>query len=666
MHQDAVAQSTGVEKSFDHIITYAYPDDGVVIGQGWNSFAERGTVSRCVDVIEVPIESSTFTNDFKEIKSLFSLFKKQTISIAASGSFGGFSGSGSYSSEQSQKLDTENINLLYEFRSNVAGTRAVGLPDVGLAAHNEITELSDNEGFQVLKEAAQVSAVDALLSRPLPSNSYQIRLSNKARMFATLGDAEGFQAICGDGFVSAIQRGTEVKVLASYNAKTVENRSKFKAAAEGGGFGMSASASKETEAIVTETSKDTQFKIFQTGGAPLAPPSDFNGLRSILSDGTQFIVNPAAYEIQVTPYSALRDEYEFVKSIVPPANLKRLAEYYVILRDHYRSIEYILIEQLAVPTTRKYNEDIVKAYGGIEHLTRLRDKIHSDLEFIESNVANCVNTGSGCTFEAVIADAQKKIDENKALIADYDGTRDFLLSLDLSIESQGNLPPITDSQSTDLNSATASQATQELLTAFGQKNFASIDLKSYDAKALEAARSSFGNEISIIQGVERLQDITDVFSEENSKLGNAFFQRFYSYLLETPLPESILMKTTYDNTKANSDQRKKDFRNAIYLHRLAPWRDYFCEEALSDLMCFSDSELWGVIETANFSGVDQEYRIQKKECHPAITNKFPHHKSPFFGDSRWLYNHPGYNFVRRGKKLNNALHCRTVTLPHSQ
>jgi len=218
-------KNRGAKKSFDQVVTFAYPDDGVVIGQGWDSFSERGTASRCVDVIEVPIETSSFSNDFKEIKSTFSLFKKQTISIAASGSYGGFSGSGSYSSKKSHKLDTEKINLLYEFRSNIAGTRAIGLPEKGPATSNIITEISRNKGFQILKEAPQVSVVDSLLLQPLPATSYQIKLSDSARKFASSNDSKGFRAICGDGFVSAIQRGTEVKVLATYRNPPINNGS---------------------------------------------------------------------------------------------------------------------------------------------------------------------------------------------------------------------------------------------------------------------------------------------------------------------------------------------------------------------------------------------------------------------------------------------------------
>ena len=92
----SVSPNKNSEKIFRGLARYPYPNDGVEIGQGWDSFSEKGTPSRCVEVIEVPIESSAFESNTSEIMSTYSLMKSQSLQAKLSGSLGGFSGGGSF------------------------------------------------------------------------------------------------------------------------------------------------------------------------------------------------------------------------------------------------------------------------------------------------------------------------------------------------------------------------------------------------------------------------------------------------------------------------------------------------------------------------------------------------------------------------------------------
>ena len=106
-------------------IIFPYPGAGAQIGQGWDSFGERGTTGFCVSVEGQRLEHTSFESHVEQIQSTYSLIKKVTSSISAAYSGGSFGGSASASSEKELRIDSDDQNFLFTFESSSGSTFAV-------------------------------------------------------------------------------------------------------------------------------------------------------------------------------------------------------------------------------------------------------------------------------------------------------------------------------------------------------------------------------------------------------------------------------------------------------------------------------------------------------------------------------------------------------------
>lgn len=600
------SNDSNTENYFDPVSTYSYPDDGVVIGQGWNNFTLRGTPARCVNVIEVPIESSVYSSDLKEIKSTYSLFKDESFSAAVSGSFGGFSGGASGSRQKSYKLDTQAINVLFEFASNVSGTQAIGHPDgnhSGIVDTGVFTEIENYSSFS--DEAQKVIAEFA--TNPNPNLSgFRVTLTEDAKkLLENPKGLEEFKSVCGDGFVSAIHRGTDIKVIASYKSKKSESRRKFSYAVSAGGFGAKANASRTGEESTSEFDSETEFKIFQTGGIPYAPPNSFSGIRNLISDSSNFVLNPAAFEIKVTPYSSLGVFQKQLRTINQPTRLNELGRYYMMLRDLYQEVDNIIVEELSGPNERIYDKNIINAYkgnyeSGLERFKVLKDQIQRDLIFIESSVYDCLNKKIDCTIKS----AKNKYANTTANLESSSASVKAMLS-SFSDESlrDGN---VLTGASLDVGTINP-QMLKSFLTDQGIKFATGEDLNK---ETIDSIRKSLGEDASELASIisQRKFLSKTLGSTEDNEINDWFFLKFYDYLIQLPLPEYVMTANRTLVEGQNVDV-VKELRSKLYLHRLAPWKKYFCEEAMKELMCVEDSYLWNLLGDANIQKIGDKYKV---------------------------------------------------------
>jgi len=548
-------------KLFDNVVKFDYPDDGVEIGQGWNSFTERGTVARCVEVLEVPIESSTFESDLREIRSTYSLEKDKSISGKVSGSFGGFSGGASSSYSKKQKLNTEDINVLFSFRSNVASTKAIGVPTVVNPKINEILDATRTEKFSELAPEAQVGIVEHLENFSHPHKEYNISLSSNARKLLEKKKWQAFQNLCGNGFVSAIHRGTDIDIVASYKSKKKEDRKKFRAEASGGGFGVKASVTTTTSKAITSFEGNTSFKIYQTGGRPVAPPEKFSDLRAILTDANKFVQNPAGYEVTITPYSNLGEYPVELGKIQTPDKLIRLADYYVVLRDIFDLVSRIHLEAISTTTvnddTDNYSRKVLNEYGGEPYLRKLKDTIQLDLALIEDGIYQCLEFGTDCS--------ESDIKTN-------------LLQL---IKNEDELD---------------SPSRSPLAKKYGEKSIAEIpENKSFVDESVSNFESTFGG--------------------AKNPFSDAFFLQIYTYLSQIPLNKETLPAVQVTK-RANPAQPNVQLINGIYSEYLNPWRSYFCSNLMSDTLCVNEDFIWGILADSRFKELDDAYvlKVPRKVC----------------------------------------------------
>lgn len=598
---DGVVKAQEPSPLFAGVTEFEYPSDGAVLGQGWNAFAERGTAASCVKIQEVPIGTSSFSADFEEVKSSYSLLKKQSISAKVAGSYGGVSGSASASSSGSRKINTEFVNVLFTLNSNIAGTKAIGVPVGNEADSSEIIRLISREDFVSLPESSQVALIEThsgttTQAQPQIKEGSNIELTAYALGLLEAGRHGQFLSSCGSGFVSAIQRGTSVSILATYRSRKLSEQSAFKASLSANGYGASGSVSASSSSELDTFKGETTFKIFQTGGVPVGIPASFSGVREELSDLNKFISNPSPYSIVVTPYTALPG-FNLQNSIPQPDALVRMANYHIALSDLFRVLEGVLEEDLAVlnPTanTANYDRKILDAYGGIEAVTDLKDTVLADLQLIEQGISACLDDARKCQENTIV---DKYIAEIQADISTSKAERQAVL--DLLAQSQ---PPAEEPTVQPMEPA--SRIEPILAARVDARNLRQIaerhgivfdrDPADSDTAAVERAQQEVAYELR-----ERIEFFNrSIASKENeiknleSNRGNfppEFFLEFYDYLLLTPLSKELL--SSNNSTSAQVDVERM-IRKAIFQGRLHPWRNFYCGNGFNDFMCVSEGFL---------------------------------------------------------------------------
>jgi hypothetical protein len=604
-----VAVTCGTDKTGKHVETtsggvdktlfapprqFVYPPDGVVIGQGWDSFTERGTQAQCVAVTEVAIESSSFDTSVEEIKSTFGLLKEQGMSASLGGSFGGFGGSGSVSSTSSKKLETDFANVLFSFDASTGSTRAIGVGGAGESfAAFKALDADGKKAIETAQPAAQSYAFQMLAQEPRPRRGSAVELTPAAITWLIRGDTATFQRVCGDGFVSAIHRGTRVRVLATFQSSNEKDKTTFAATLEAKGFGVSASGSYSSSTDEAALNTKTRYSISQQGGIPFPPPQKFDDLLAMFSKTENFIEKPGAFAVTVTPYTTVAN-YPLAIGLESPQRLKRLGDYYVVLSDLYtltsQALRYASNPALESPYDRK----MIEAYGGVPHLRKLKDAIHSDLKMLEAGITACYRNRSGCD-EATIKNESIKSAETAA----------------------NSLQPFATKLQDQTRTLKVSVANGDKLGA--AKNLSSITGGVVQIDSVEKQIALLDQELArVTEIIAQLHDITGVLKSSESEISDAFFQRFYSYLIEIPLAKDQFSPELKVGTDDAAIQNiTNELRNAILTNRLMPWKQYFCKEAMSDYLCVYDEQLVRLVNKASleFAKNAVTIKIPQTVCH---------------------------------------------------
>lgn len=398
--------SQKITPSFSRLYAeYDYPRGGVEIGQGWDSFNQGATPSICVVVEEAQVDASSFSTEFERIHSSLDLKKHQSVSAKLSAKYGSFKGSASFSRDKKLSVNTDSLNLLFTFKSNLGSSRAVGIPSTPISYQSLVI---DKEEISKLSDEAQNTMIGISDQRARVHNDRVIRFSNYAENLLSTGNLIEFKRACGDGYTSSISRGAEISILMTYDSRKREEQDNFLAAMAAKGFGVDATGNVSEAAAISTFEDKIFYRIDQKGGIPVGTPTNFAAVEKILINTPKISNNPSAYSISITPYSNLGVFIDELAQIETPQTLRRLADYYSVLSDLYFMVEAVLIEDLETihpnQNTKNYDRDILNAYGGRADLMKLKDEIHSDLKLIETSIESCLGDKSTCVSEAPLKD----------------------------------------------------------------------------------------------------------------------------------------------------------------------------------------------------------------------------------------------------------------------
>lgn len=602
---------------------YEYPRAGVQVGQGWDSFNGQGAPSNCVKVDIVPLERMSFYSNVQQVQSSYSLIKKVTTSVSASYNGGVGGASGSVSSSRSSAINSDFQNFLFTFESANGSTFAVP-PQQGEQSRFEANKSTTDLMHAIDSHTAQENFVESLLARPpnVSGSSFELQEHAKMLLFDKDGtvrknasgqvDITAFRKQCGDGFVSAIHRGSRIHLLLTQKYNSRASKETLAASLSASGYGASGSASYSSSTSEFTGRNQLGYTVFQEGGIPQAPvalvktkddATRMFDVNEILPKADQLLANPTAFRVEVTSYANFVDEIG--ASLPSPAGLFTVGDYYIALTDIYRLLGSIIASEVAGENRFEKNQPvgpfdprILQIYGGEDvngenDLTRLHDQMLADLVFLELILDECHRIKSDCLLEKAAFGAAVRFAQ---------------FSTSLSVQLAG-LKSQSDAQKERVTMMKADPEGQDKLPR-EEENLEDIK------------RSIRAVEVSQTSAAEHAQ-----FVDKDGRISDDFFLRFYYYLANIPLPRvayagipafaemSSLMiseKTTDAEIIAKGLTVGQQLTRANLAFRLIPWRDFFCQEQKGSRLCVADDMLLDVGRTSGQQAVGKSHFMLKK------------------------------------------------------
>lgn len=215
-----------------------FPAEGVLLGQGWNSFKNTPATDVCVLFAKEKQKGHEISIDYKNIKNRLELNKSLNISV--SGSYKGASAKVSAKADYSNSLNIDNRH------TNIMAAVNVWKNDTFTAPYTTTPDTTPNKQY-----------------RP-------VELTSEAASLLTNGKLQEFRARCGDSFVSNVREGATLNAFLQYANLSREVKSSLSASMEASGWGATLNASAEVKEAVKNTNTSTKIQIFQTAG-PLQP-----------------------------------------------------------------------------------------------------------------------------------------------------------------------------------------------------------------------------------------------------------------------------------------------------------------------------------------------------------------------------------------------------------
>lgn len=378
-----------------------YPEEGVLLGQGWNSIEQKGAPGICVEIDEHGLESNSFTTNARQLITKHSLFKDSAFSVSASYANGGFSASGSVEKKKSFKFNSDKFYFHLSFVSNHAGTFA--LPK-GTSPDGSDTRLFSefSKNSDKASEIFQTRVANHISENKIYSSGI-FTLSEKAQKYITDKEFDEFYEKCGSGFVSTIYRGAKLDFVISSASDSVEKNESLAASMKASGFGGSVSGAYSNSKKEVNSEEEIKTEVFQEGGIPVGPPKTIDEIKQIYENIDSLLVDPRAYLVNVTPYSSFIDENLKFDSI--HRSLVFLSEYNLASRSVLDTANEIYQQLLSVSLGQEESSDyssvlveaISSGRSAEDYMKELIEEISIHVEFIELIIRQCRRSPEKCS-----------------------------------------------------------------------------------------------------------------------------------------------------------------------------------------------------------------------------------------------------------------------------
>lgn len=321
-------------------IARPFPDFGVVLGQGWNSFLNRQSANICIEGATETLLGTQLNSAVSSVEDRASYY--EAISASAGASYGPFSGSGGYSKEKN--FSSYDANVVMNVVVDTGGV---------------FIKPATDKGIQL--------------------SSFALSLLN------TKDNTDGvsrFLQACGDSFVTTIRSGG--RMTAVLNIANVSNSQKEEIKAQAaGGIGILSANTNFRKSIETASSGNKLRVSFeQVGGA-------FNGspvsVQDFLDKFSQYKVdqnyNPRPYVFYTINYRTLPNWPSDKDNRVSPVD----QNYYVLSYYNFKQLTSDFDRYLQNPSLYKnFLSD------GDSELKQLRDLALTYARVLDYTIWECV------------------------------------------------------------------------------------------------------------------------------------------------------------------------------------------------------------------------------------------------------------------------------------
>jgi hypothetical protein len=343
-----------------------YPDDGVLLGNGWITSSNRKAPGVCIAFAEAQDTGQDTTLDLTNIIDNSQLSHEMNVSASFEFNAAVTKASAKVTFYQKTQIQDDRDYFLAKAQA-LNGAHYVIPPGA--------SDTSSQNGGNTTNTVIKPGLWD---TRMAAGNGSQVDLVPQAATLAN-SDPSGFLKQCGDGFVSAIHSGAELLAQLQIDQHSVDDRLKLSGKLEGSYSGASLTAEADDTLATLQKSQQIKILYYKSGGSGDPLPIDKNGVADAIKNVA------AAAKSSPRPFLVTVQQYDTLPSWPTNApsfysDLQRMMEKYEELKTLHSQIEYVKTHE---------GEFILNRGTDIPQLKAIQDTLKAHLGSIEKQVQNC-------------------------------------------------------------------------------------------------------------------------------------------------------------------------------------------------------------------------------------------------------------------------------------
>jgi len=321
-----------------------YPSQGVMLGQGWDSFSSKPVGNNCVVFSRQFVPGHDLNISTEEIKSRYQLNKSMKMSM--SGSYSGFgakaSAKGSYS--KSLDIDQNNTNILATV--NIWKGDEYTAPSLIARDAEDFPKPGDSQYYPISLTQEAINILNTTMPTQELKNLSDAEKADKLHKFNAI-KVKQFRKLCGDSYVGHIRNGASLSAYLTFESLSREEKQSMSAEISASGWGAKLSGSYSAERKESLDNSSSSISIYQTGGFLNATPmniADFNKTVSSFtqsSDPNYFPVKP--YEVGLMSYANLPNWPVDIPIENPDGMLEVITLYWLfddLRKDYMKALQF--------------------------------------------------------------------------------------------------------------------------------------------------------------------------------------------------------------------------------------------------------------------------------------------------------------------------------------